>query len=113
MDHFYYTSAEAAARLGLTTATLAAYRSTGTGPKFIKIGGRGRAAIVYRRPDLDEWAQRQKPNSKAYITYATRRGLKRSKHGGSLRTSYATRLRQGIKWEELPGVAGTKKREGV
>jgi len=111
MDHFYYTSAEAAERLGLTTATLAVYRTNGTGPKFIKIGGRGRAAIVYRRPDLDEWAQRQKPNSKAYQVYAMRHGLKRSKRGGSL--SYAKRLARGERWENLPGVAGKKKREGV
>jgi len=40
----------AAAYVGLSTKTLAMFRSNGKGPKFIK---RGR--IFYYRCDLDEW----------------------------------------------------------
>jgi len=63
-DHFFYTSAEAAARLGIGTATLAVYRSQGKGPPFVKVGERGKDAIVYRRPDLDEWNRERRRKAK-------------------------------------------------
>jgi len=64
-NHFYFTSAEAAARLGLTTASLAVYRCQGVGPPFLKISERGRGAILYRRPDLDEWTQNRRRKKRA------------------------------------------------
>ncbi|MGC2941962.1 helix-turn-helix transcriptional regulator [Brevibacterium sp. FAM 24638] len=54
MNKDYLTPPVAVALLGgvITTGTLANWRATGTGPPFIRIGGR----ILYRRVDLDRWA---------------------------------------------------------
>jgi Helix-turn-helix domain len=41
----------AAAYVGKTVKTMAMYRCAGTGPKFIKSGGK----IFYYREDLDAW----------------------------------------------------------
>lgn len=46
------TSAETAALLGITPATLAARRHRGTSPKFTRKGHR---TIVYRREDVEEF----------------------------------------------------------
>ncbi|MDR2166073.1 MAG: helix-turn-helix domain-containing protein [Zoogloeaceae bacterium] len=43
----------AAAYCGLSVKTLAMKRSSGTGPKFIKIG-----RVFYRREHLDEWMEK-------------------------------------------------------
>jgi predicted DNA-binding transcriptional regulator AlpA len=42
---------EAAAYLGLSTASLYGYRQSGNGPKSYKYMGR----LLYKRADLDEW----------------------------------------------------------
>lgn len=42
---------EAAKYLGLSPHTLNAYRVSGNGPRYLKIGSR----VRYRRVDLDEW----------------------------------------------------------
>jgi len=62
------TSAQAARYLGLAVKTLAAKRSTGTGPHFVK---RGR--IFYFKDDLDEWlrAGRAGSTSEARLLAAT------------------------------------------
>lgn len=49
------TSAEVGDLLALTSGALAQLRYMGTGPKFVKLGGR---AVRYRREDLDEWIAR-------------------------------------------------------
>lgn len=46
---------EAAQYLGLAENTLANWRSTGIGPRFMRIGGGGR--IFYKRTDLDTYLQ--------------------------------------------------------
>lgn len=46
------TSAEVAALLGITPATLAARRHRGTSPRFTRTGHR---TIVYRRADVEEF----------------------------------------------------------
>ncbi len=43
--------ASAGPYIGYSVKTLAIWRSRGTGPKFIKVGGR----VFYRTADLDEW----------------------------------------------------------
>lgn len=43
---------DAAELLGLSRRTLEKHRTYGTGPKFLKLGGR----VVYRACDLQEWA---------------------------------------------------------
>ncbi len=48
----YHTESEAAVRVRLSKRTLERHRQTGTGPAFIKIGGR----VLYRDADLDAWA---------------------------------------------------------
>ena len=50
MPH-YQTSKEAADYLRRHEVTLARWRTTGEGPRFIKRGGR----IYYRTQDLDAW----------------------------------------------------------
>jgi len=44
---------DAAVHLGLSPRTLEKHRCYGTGPVYHKLGGR----IVYRREDLDAWAE--------------------------------------------------------
>jgi predicted DNA-binding transcriptional regulator AlpA len=43
--------ANASLYTGFSVKTLAMHRSSGTGPRFQKIGGR----VFYRREELDEW----------------------------------------------------------
>lgn len=46
-------TADAAAYLGLSVSTLDKHRSSGTGPRYLKLGGR----VFYRRADLDAYLQ--------------------------------------------------------
>lgn len=46
---------ELAQELGSTTGTLANWRSTGKGPKFVRIAGR----IHYMRKDVEKWIESQ------------------------------------------------------
>lgn len=48
---FPYTTQEAAAYLGLSPRTLAAYRSKGTGPAYMRIEGN----VRYLKVDLDSY----------------------------------------------------------
>jgi predicted DNA-binding transcriptional regulator AlpA len=50
----YLRTKEAAKILGLSTRTLEKHRSYGTGPQFLKLGGR----VVYKIDDLHSWALR-------------------------------------------------------
>jgi predicted DNA-binding transcriptional regulator AlpA len=50
----YLRTKEAAKILGLSTRTLEKHRSFGTGPQFLKLGGR----VVYKIEDLHSWALR-------------------------------------------------------
>ena len=45
---------EVAALLGLSRVTLANWRCTGKGPRWVKLGGR---AVRYRRSDLEHFIQ--------------------------------------------------------
>lgn len=47
----YGTPAEVSQEITVSTATLAQHRSRGTGPKFVKAGGR----VLYRWSDVDAW----------------------------------------------------------
>lgn len=42
---------------GIATNTLSAWRKTGRGPKFLKLGAGRTAAVRYRRSDLDAWLE--------------------------------------------------------
>lgn len=48
----YLRTREAAEFLGLSHRTLEKHRTYGTGPKYLKLGGR----VVYRVEDLQVWA---------------------------------------------------------
>lgn len=48
----YLRTREAAQMLGLSHRTLEKHRTYGTGPKYLKLGGR----VVYRMQDLHAWA---------------------------------------------------------
>lgn len=50
----FLRTAEAAAFLGLSGRTLEKHRSYGTGPRYLKLGGR----VVYKVEDLRAWAER-------------------------------------------------------
>jgi predicted DNA-binding transcriptional regulator AlpA len=50
--HSLMTSPDAAHYLTLAPQTLRAWRVTGKGPRYHRIGGN---RVVYRRADLDEW----------------------------------------------------------
>jgi excisionase family DNA binding protein len=51
-DTNYLTQDEAAKVMRLSPRTLERHRLTGTGPRFVKAGRR----VLYRRSDLDAWA---------------------------------------------------------
>lgn len=48
---------QAAEYLNLSKPTLDRFRGTGEGPKFCKMGSKPRAAIRYRKVDLDQWVE--------------------------------------------------------
>jgi predicted DNA-binding transcriptional regulator AlpA len=48
----YRTESEAAVRMRLSKRTFERHRQAGTGPMFVKLGGR----VLYRDADLDAWA---------------------------------------------------------
>ena len=50
----YIRTQEAAQFLGLSKRTLEKHRVYGTGPQFLKLGGR----VVYKIEDLHTWAER-------------------------------------------------------
>jgi hypothetical protein len=54
-----------ATELRVKRETLAAWRTLGRGPNFVKVG----RAVFYRRADLSEWlgAQRRQPNVRAAL----------------------------------------------
>jgi predicted DNA-binding transcriptional regulator AlpA len=49
----YVMTREAATILGLSHRTLEKHRTYGTGPRFLKLGGR----VVYKIEDLHAWAE--------------------------------------------------------
>jgi predicted DNA-binding transcriptional regulator AlpA len=55
----YLRTSEAARFLGLSDRTMEKHRSYGTGPVYLKIGGR----VVYTLADLQAWSQRGARNS--------------------------------------------------
>lgn len=64
----YLTNEEAAALLRLSPRTLEGARTTGTGPRFFKLGPGKRARVVYRRLDLLEWVEKYGFGSTAEYT---------------------------------------------
>jgi Helix-turn-helix domain len=54
MPFKYLITREAAEILGLSPRTLEKHRVYGTGPRFLKLGGR----VVYKIEDLRSWAER-------------------------------------------------------
>lgn len=62
----------AAAYLGLSPKTIERFRSEGTGPAYVKAGPGRRAAVRYRRADLDAWIESQTFTSTA--AHANHRG---------------------------------------
>jgi hypothetical protein len=55
LDKVYLTPKEAAAYLRNSPHTLLYWRQRKKGPPYIKLGEAKKAAILYRRSDLDEW----------------------------------------------------------
>lgn len=54
-DPINLTAEEVAKRLRVSTATLARYRWKGTGPEYIKSGGR----VLYSEFVIDEWERKK------------------------------------------------------
>lgn len=48
---------DAARFLNISVAWLQKHRCRGTGPSFIRIGGRKGGAVRYRRSDLERWIE--------------------------------------------------------
>ncbi|KAB2666569.1 helix-turn-helix domain-containing protein [Brucella tritici] len=53
-QHTYYTAEELSRVLSVSVPTLARWRVKGTGPKYIKRGGR----VLYRDDELQAWEER-------------------------------------------------------
>jgi hypothetical protein len=57
-------TAGAAALLGIPARTLANWRSSGYGPRFVKLGSGGRTSTVrYRVAELERWLQARERRS--------------------------------------------------
>lgn len=54
------TTQQVSRELGIPVGTLRYYRSTGTGPKSFKLGGR----VRYRRADVVAWVEEQERTSR-------------------------------------------------
>lgn len=65
----FLTQAEAARLLRVSPRTLERHRLTGTGPRFVKAGRR----VLYRRSDLEVWADANTFSSTAEADSAGRR----------------------------------------
>ena len=61
-QHPRMPSRAAAEYVGVTDSTMAKWRMSGRGPKFIKAGSR----VIYDRADLDEWLNRRKRQHTAH-----------------------------------------------
>jgi predicted DNA-binding transcriptional regulator AlpA len=59
----YLSERQASVYLGISDKTLQRHRINGTGPQFIKCGGR----VLYDRNDCDAWMSSQKITSTAQI----------------------------------------------
>ena len=102
--HSFYSPKEAAAYLGISTISLAMWRTHGEGPAYFK-SPTGR--VVYSLRDL-EVLKAKRERAKTTPRHIRPNG-EPTKRGGT--PSYATRRARGEKFENLPAFAG-KKREG-
>lgn len=59
MSNILLNTRDAASYLGLSAKSLERWRSDGTGPAFVKAGPGRRAAVRYRKSDLDAWIDAQ------------------------------------------------------
>jgi len=100
--HAFYSPREAAAFLGISTISLAMWRTHGEGPPYFK-SPTGR--VVYNLRDLEALkAKREKAKtSPRHI----RPNGEPTKRGGT--PSYATRLARGERFEDLPAFSGKKR----
>ncbi|MER7234037.1 helix-turn-helix domain-containing protein [Streptomyces olivaceus] len=58
--HEILTPERLATELGVTQKTLAKWRYSGAGPRYIKLGGTGKTHPVrYRRADVNRWLNAQ------------------------------------------------------
>jgi len=80
----YLRTQEAAKILGLSRRTLEKHRSYGTGPQFLKLGGR----VVYKIEDLHSWALR---------------GIRKSMRGDN-QDERAASIRMRMRWVRTDGV---------
>lgn len=63
---------EAAARLGITPATLRFWRCKGKGPKYIKFGPSKASGVAYYVEDIDAWLAERKYSSTTEHSEAVR-----------------------------------------
>ncbi len=64
METLFNTN-KAAEYLGISRKSLERWRTEGTGPAFVKVGPGRRAAVRYRKADLDDWISAQTVTSTA------------------------------------------------
>ena len=103
-NHAFYSPREAAAFLGISTISLAMWRTHGEGPRYFK-SPTGR--VVYKFRDL-EVLKAKREKAKTSSRHIRPNG-EPTKRGGT--PSYATRVASGERWEDLPAFS-RKKREG-
>ncbi len=60
--HVFETTAQVAARLRITTRTLARWREAGCGPRYLRVGLH---KIAYRADDVDRWLAARTHESRA------------------------------------------------
>ena len=100
--HTYSTPKEAATYLGLSTISLAMWRTRGIGPAFIKLDPTPTGRVLYHIRDLKALkAYREQAKQKPLRVRQDGRPDERRGH-----PSYANRIARGERFEDLPAVAG-------
>lgn len=64
VERIWLTPAEAAGRLSINAATLAAQRRANSGPPYVRLG---RRIIRYRADELDQWVAREREKTASQV----------------------------------------------
>ena len=107
--HTYSTPKEAATYLGLSTISLAMWRTRGIGPAFIKLDPTPTGRVLYHIRDLKALKAYREQAKAEQKPCRIRQDGQTDQRKGHL--SYATRLARGEKFENLPAFS-PEKREG-
>lgn len=67
---FWMTTVDLAALLHVSPKRIAEWRVEGAGPPYVKVGPGRNGRVLYRRSDIDEWANAQLRQSTSAVSRA-------------------------------------------